>query len=47
MIRSKFIDLKHEKILLTKIAGSEQEQDLSEKPTCNGFARIHHFKRHI
>lgn len=47
MDRSKFIDLKNEKILLTKIAGSEQEQDLSEKPTCDGFARIHHFKRYI
>lgn len=30
MDRSKFIDLKNEKILLTKIADSEQEQDLSE-----------------
>lgn len=47
MDRSRFIDLDNEKILLAKIAGSEQEQDLSEKPTCDGYARIHHFKRHI
>lgn len=47
MDRSTFIDIKNEKILLAKIAGSEQEQDLSEKPTCNGYARIHHFKRLI
>ncbi len=37
MDRSKFIDLKNEKILLTKIAGSEQEQDLSENQPVMGL----------
>ncbi len=47
MDRSKFIDLTNKKILLAKIKDSEQEQDLSESPTCNGYARIHHFKRKV
>lgn len=47
MNRLNYIDLKTEKILLAKIEGSDQEQDLTEKPTCGGFARIHHFRRNI
>lgn len=47
MKREDYIDLKNKKILISKIVGSEQEQDLSEKPTCNGYARIHHFKRAV
>lgn len=47
MDRKRFIDVENQKILLAKIEGSEQEQDLTEKPTCGGYARIHHFKRQI
>ncbi|MFI3163497.1 MAG: radical SAM protein [Bacillota bacterium] len=47
MQREKFIDVNNFKILVSKIAESEQEQDLSKKATCNGYARTHHFKREV
>lgn len=31
-------------ILIARIGGSLQEQDLSEPPNCNGFGRIRHFR---
>ena len=33
--------------LLSSIGGSEQEKDLTLPANCNGFGRIHHFKRYI
>lgn len=31
--------------LLSRIAGSEQETDMSVPSNCDGFGRIHHFRR--
>jgi uncharacterized radical SAM superfamily Fe-S cluster-containing enzyme len=47
MKRSNFIDLLNKKVLISKISGSLQENDLSEPPNCSGFGRIRHFKRNI
>jgi len=33
--------------LLSRIAGSEQEADLSSPPNCGGYGRIHHFRRKV
>lgn len=44
-LRSKGIDLVARKILMTKFANSNQAEDLTLPPNCNGFGRIHHFKR--
>jgi len=35
------------KFLLSRIAGSEQERDLSVPPNCLGYGRIRHFRRFI
>ena len=32
-------------VLVSRIAGSEQEQDLQSNPASGGFARIRHFHR--
>ncbi|MDE6604829.1 MAG: 4Fe-4S cluster-binding domain-containing protein [Clostridia bacterium] len=45
MERSSYIDLENQKILISNFLGTEQEQDLSEPPNCNGFGRIRHFRR--
>ena len=34
-------------ILLSKIAGSDQEADLSVPANCEGLGRIHHFRRNV
>lgn len=44
-LRKKGIDLTSRKILLTNFLGSEQEKDLTLRPNCEGFGRIHHFYR--
>lgn len=36
-----------DQFLLAKIAGSEQENDLSAPPNCNGYGRIRHFHRKL
>ena len=33
--------------LLSRIAGSEQETDMSVPSNCDGFGRIHHFRRNV
>lgn len=43
-LRSRGIDRECRKLLITNLRGSEQEQDLSEPPNCNGFGRIRHFR---
>jgi len=47
MKRANYIDVEKKKVLMARIAGSIQESDLSEKPNCDGFGRIRHFKRHV
>jgi uncharacterized Fe-S cluster-containing radical SAM superfamily protein len=44
-LRSKSIDVPEKRLLMTKFGGTEQEQDLTEPPNCDGFGRIRHFKR--
>jgi uncharacterized Fe-S cluster-containing radical SAM superfamily protein len=46
-LRDKGINCTEKKILITKFSNSNQEKDLTLPPNCNGFGRIHHFKRSI
>ena len=46
-LRNRGIDLANRKILVTRFFNSNQEKDLEKPPNCNGFGRIHHFKRFI
>lgn len=43
-LRNKAIDVKNKRILITNFAGSQQEDDLTEAPNCNGYGRIRHFR---
>lgn len=43
--REKALDLGGRKLLMTRLAGSEQEPDLSEPVNCGGYGRIRHFRR--
>jgi uncharacterized Fe-S cluster-containing radical SAM superfamily protein len=43
--RNRAIDLPAKKILMTRLAGSDQEADLTLPPNCRGFGRIRHFCR--
>lgn len=45
--RESIYDPKTSKFLLSKIAESEQEKDLSVPPNCRGFGRIRHFRRKL
>jgi uncharacterized Fe-S cluster-containing radical SAM superfamily protein len=44
-LRGKAIDLGSKKILVTRFSGSDQEKDISEPLNCDGYGRIHHFRR--
>lgn len=44
-LRKRAINLDTKRILLTKFTATEQEQDLTKPPNCDGFGRIHHFRR--
>jgi uncharacterized Fe-S cluster-containing radical SAM superfamily protein len=44
-LREKLIDVRRERVLFSRIAGSEQENDLKRPPNCGGFGRIRHFRR--
>lgn len=46
MLRGKIIRLDSREILVSRLSGSEQEQDLTLPPNCAGLGRIHHFRRH-
>jgi uncharacterized Fe-S cluster-containing radical SAM superfamily protein len=43
--RAQSIDLEKRRILITNFINTEQEEDLSEPPNCNGFGRVRHFRR--
>src|ERR1700722_10560609 len=43
--RERTLDRGQERILMTKISGSSQEQDISAPVTCAGLGRIRHFHR--
>lgn len=44
-LRQKGIDINNKKILITNFESSQQSEDLTLPPNCQGFGRIHHFKR--
>lgn len=43
--RAATLDPQGERILLTNFRGSQQEQDLTDPPNCQGFGRVRHFRR--
>jgi len=45
ILRPKTVDIDKQRILISNYKGTEQESDLQEPPTCNGFGRIRHFRR--
>lgn len=44
-LRDRGVKTLEKKVLVTNFAGSQQEKDLSQPPNCQGFGRIHHFRR--
>lgn len=44
-LRSKGLDLNGKKILITSFNNTSQQEDLTLPPNCEGFGRIHHFRR--
>ena len=44
-LRGRAIDLEAKKVLITRFAGSQEEQDFSVPANCSGFGRVHHFRR--
>ncbi|MEA5448461.1 hypothetical protein VB780_07780 [Leptolyngbya sp. CCNP1308] len=40
------VDLENKRLLITNFHNTEQEEDLTEPPNCNGFGRVRHFRRH-
>lgn len=44
-LRKRGINLESREVLVTRFPGSEQARDLTLPPNCDGFGRIHHFKR--
>jgi uncharacterized Fe-S cluster-containing radical SAM superfamily protein len=44
-LRRKALDVHGKRLLITNFYGTEQEEDLTELPNCNGFGRIRHFRR--
>src|SRR5579863_7616134 len=44
--RRRLVDVPRRQLLISRIAGSEQEPDLSEPPNTNGLGRVRHFHRH-
>jgi uncharacterized Fe-S cluster-containing radical SAM superfamily protein len=45
VLRQKILNLPRREVLISRISGSEQEQDLRVPPNCGGVGRIRHFKR--
>lgn len=43
--RERCIDVGEQRLLVTRLAGSAQEKDLTLPPNCGGFGRVRHFRR--
>jgi uncharacterized Fe-S cluster-containing radical SAM superfamily protein len=43
-LRTRAIRPETQQILISRIAGSDQELDLSEPPNCDGYGRVRHFR---
>ncbi len=46
ILRDKCVNLAEQRILVSRLAGSEQANDLTVPPNCGGLGRIRHFSRH-
>ena len=46
-LRNAAISLAEKSLLITSFHNTEQEEDLTEAPNCEGFGRIRHFKRDV
>jgi len=44
-LRARAIDVSARKTLISRLAGSEQESDLTVPSNCNGYGRIRHFRQ--
>jgi uncharacterized Fe-S cluster-containing radical SAM superfamily protein len=44
-LRERSVRLAERRLLVSRLAGSEQEGDLSVPPNCGGFGRVRHFRR--
>lgn len=44
--RTQVVDTNARRVLLARIAGSDQESDLTLPANCEGFGRVRHFRRH-
>ena len=44
-LRERGVDITERRVLMSILAGSEQEPDLSEPVVCDGLGRIRHFRR--
>ncbi|MCA1402356.1 hypothetical protein [Bradyrhizobium sp. BRP56] len=47
MMRSKVIDLRARRVLVSRIEGSEQQTDLTAAPNAAGYGRVRHFRRAV
>ncbi len=45
--RTKGLDKSAQKVLITQLADSKQSQDITLSHNCQGFGRIHHFRRSV
>lgn len=43
-LRARAIDVDGRKILISRLAGSDQEGDLQISANCGGYGRVRHFK---
>lgn len=43
-LRERVVLLEEQKVLIARLAGSEQEKDLTKPVNCGGYGRIHHFR---
>lgn len=44
-LRDRSIDVPNQRLLISRLAGSEQEADLSAPTNCEGYGRVRHFKQ--
>ncbi|MFC1611496.1 4Fe-4S cluster-binding domain-containing protein [Myxococcota bacterium] len=44
-LRAKILDTQQCTVLVSRLAGTEQEKDLTKPPNCGGVGRIRHFRR--
>jgi len=45
LLRSRVLRQEPNEVLISRLAGSDQEEDLTKPPNCGGIGRIRHFRR--